>query len=178
MFSLCRRRDWLRRFFFFQAEDGIRDADVTGVQTCALPIFDGRVRDVRPPGLRRRALQRDPVPVGPEPPIEHELGLALLGRDRPDDVLVQSGRQRLRLDRRDEPVRIGSLRELFHLLRRPARPLLPRHNLPPPSRWRPFWSYLSLTQGFYLSNGRKSAAFYREGQGAARKQHTAGSFRE
>src|SRR5690554_7511992 len=25
-------------FFFFPAEDGIRDADVTGVQTCALPI--------------------------------------------------------------------------------------------------------------------------------------------
>src|SRR5436305_10382979 len=25
--------------FFFQAEDGIRDADVTGVQTCALPIY-------------------------------------------------------------------------------------------------------------------------------------------
>src|SRR6266498_5451319 len=28
-------------FFFFQAEDGIRDADVTGVQTCALPISPG-----------------------------------------------------------------------------------------------------------------------------------------
>src|SRR5258708_28404358 len=27
------------RFFFFQAEDGIRDDLVTGVQTCALPIF-------------------------------------------------------------------------------------------------------------------------------------------
>src|SRR2546426_7762870 len=26
-------------FFFFQAEDGIRDYKVTGVQTCALPIF-------------------------------------------------------------------------------------------------------------------------------------------
>src|SRR3712207_6993638 len=26
------------RFFFFQAEDGIRDMGVTGVQTCALPI--------------------------------------------------------------------------------------------------------------------------------------------
>src|SRR6266542_6640143 len=26
-------------FFFFQAEDGIRDATVTGVQTCALPIL-------------------------------------------------------------------------------------------------------------------------------------------
>ena len=27
-------------FFFFQAEDGIRDWSVTGVQTCALPICD------------------------------------------------------------------------------------------------------------------------------------------
>src|SRR2546430_11073095 len=27
------------RFFFFQAEDGIRDLTVTGVQTCALPIL-------------------------------------------------------------------------------------------------------------------------------------------
>src|SRR3989442_6465806 len=31
-------------FFFFQAEDGIRDADVTGVQTCALPISRLRPR--------------------------------------------------------------------------------------------------------------------------------------
>src|SRR5690606_40678617 len=28
-------------FFFFQAEDGIRDFHVTGVQTCALPIYAG-----------------------------------------------------------------------------------------------------------------------------------------
>src|SRR5204862_5820497 len=56
-------------FFFFQAEDGIRDLYVTGVQTCALPIFravppGGRIRDrsrcgswMRPPGgtARRRA---------------------------------------------------------------------------------------------------------------------------
>src|SRR5256885_8495446 len=28
-------------FFFFQAEDGIRDYKVTGIQTCALPIFEG-----------------------------------------------------------------------------------------------------------------------------------------
>src|SRR5258708_11164328 len=33
--------------FFFQAEDGIRDDLVTGVQTCALPIFF-----VEPPGVR------------------------------------------------------------------------------------------------------------------------------
>src|SRR5256886_12751069 len=31
--------EWFRRVFFFQAEDGIRDLTVTGVQTCALPIF-------------------------------------------------------------------------------------------------------------------------------------------
>src|SRR5205085_8418675 len=29
-------------FFFFQAEDGIRDLTVTGVQTCALPIWRTR----------------------------------------------------------------------------------------------------------------------------------------
>src|SRR2546421_4937998 len=29
-------------FFFFQAEDGIRDLIVTGVQTCALPIYPAR----------------------------------------------------------------------------------------------------------------------------------------
>src|SRR6266700_8178002 len=35
-------------FFFFQAEDGIRDFHVTGVQTCALPILrlEGQVREV------------------------------------------------------------------------------------------------------------------------------------
>src|SRR5437762_7785372 len=33
----------LNWFFFFQAEDGIRDTSVTGVQTCALPIFEGEI---------------------------------------------------------------------------------------------------------------------------------------
>src|SRR2546430_7949345 len=32
-------------FFFFQAEDGIRDLTVTGVQTCALPILIGKTID-------------------------------------------------------------------------------------------------------------------------------------
>src|SRR2546430_8120551 len=35
-------------FFFFQAEDGIRDLTVTGVQTCALPIFDGALPMICP----------------------------------------------------------------------------------------------------------------------------------
>src|SRR5256885_10733993 len=30
---------WSSALFFFQAEDGIRDYKVTGVQTCALPIY-------------------------------------------------------------------------------------------------------------------------------------------
>src|SRR5688572_31766505 len=47
-------------FFFFQAEDGIRDLTVTGVQTCALPISRSW-----PPGLTesRRAAPRG----GPRP---------------------------------------------------------------------------------------------------------------
>src|SRR2546429_5765177 len=34
-----------RCIFFFQAEDGIRDVAVTGVQTCALPIYAGNALD-------------------------------------------------------------------------------------------------------------------------------------
>src|SRR5438128_12117989 len=41
-------------FFFFQAEDGIRDATVTGVQTCALPIFRSD-----PQSLLRRLRRQD-----------------------------------------------------------------------------------------------------------------------
>src|SRR5688572_31482037 len=35
-------------YFFFQAEDGIRDLTVTGVQTCALPIFERFAADLLP----------------------------------------------------------------------------------------------------------------------------------
>src|SRR5690606_39521387 len=46
-----------RLAFFFQAEDGIRDFHVTGVQTCALPIFPPRLPHApRPP--RRLPLLR------------------------------------------------------------------------------------------------------------------------
>src|SRR3712207_7234267 len=37
-------------FFFFQAEDGIRDIGVTGVQTCALPICGAMLVVERAPG--------------------------------------------------------------------------------------------------------------------------------
>src|SRR5207253_3333898 len=40
--------------FFFQAEDGIRDGHVTGVQTCALPIFNDFEGSAPRPGEIRR----------------------------------------------------------------------------------------------------------------------------
>src|SRR5207249_5692721 len=51
--------------FFFQAEDGIRDRNVTGVQTCALPIFPNDNGQLRP-GLfveGKVVLEEVPVPV-------------------------------------------------------------------------------------------------------------------
>src|SRR5690606_39627214 len=48
--------------FFFQAEDGIRDFHVTGVQTCALPILLARIRKnaLFQKMLAGNALQRKP----------------------------------------------------------------------------------------------------------------------
>src|SRR3989442_6238537 len=62
--------------FFFQAEDGIRDADVTGVQTCALPISAIRVRVpshygdrlVRPSAVTAVSVAGQPLD-GPRPQI-------------------------------------------------------------------------------------------------------------
>src|SRR5256885_8567999 len=66
-------------FFFFQAEDGIRDYKVTGVQTCALPIWfryaltvsGGPVFAQRPkppaPATSSSAPARTPALRGPSP---------------------------------------------------------------------------------------------------------------
>src|SRR5256885_2882853 len=52
------------RVFFFQAEDGIRDYKVTGVQTCALPIYSA-VKVVSKAVRRGRVGLRDPgKPIG------------------------------------------------------------------------------------------------------------------
>src|SRR3712207_9456175 len=45
--------------FFFQAEDGIRDIGVTGVQTCALPILAGFAQLEEDGGRPRRVLGVD-----------------------------------------------------------------------------------------------------------------------
>src|SRR5437762_6494540 len=63
-------------FFFFQAEDGIRDTSVTGVQTCALPISRA---DARLDLLMRRSHG------GQDVPDDARVGLAakVVGVERP-----------------------------------------------------------------------------------------------
>src|SRR5256885_11801381 len=50
-------------FFFFQAEDGIRDYKVTGVQTCALPIWSTAPAPAAPmTASQSRRESESPVP--------------------------------------------------------------------------------------------------------------------
>src|SRR5690606_39767376 len=69
----------LNRLFFFQAEDGIRAFDVTGVQTCALPIFI-----VRPMPqltldyfLTEHVFGDDAFTPAIEPPVPYTLGVRI-----------------------------------------------------------------------------------------------------
>src|SRR5699024_12056575 len=61
--------------FFFQAEDGIRVRNVTGVQTCALPISDFLA------GLSRHAPPQPPTARTPEP----DQGAAPADQSEPED---------------------------------------------------------------------------------------------
>src|SRR5256886_9552596 len=87
-------RPFMMFFFFFQAEDGIRDLTVTGVQTCALPISRAACRrssSLRSPASRRGAAIPRP-PRGPrsrrgasrEQPLQQREQLL----DRPDGVIA------------------------------------------------------------------------------------------
>src|SRR5256886_6672651 len=53
-------------FFFFQAEDGIRDLTVTGVQTCALPIYMGGIPQAVLVGAEEAPQQRADTEEGEE----------------------------------------------------------------------------------------------------------------
>src|SRR5256885_8610867 len=69
--------------FFFQAEDGIRDYKVTGVQTCALPIYPTVRLDVADdPRLVEVPERVEARPRGERDPALHR------GIGREDDILI------------------------------------------------------------------------------------------
>src|SRR5256885_14921129 len=65
--------------FFFQAEDGIRDYKVTGVQTCALPISGGAVADA---ALVLGAMSAAKDVAGRLDPVPDDLAAAMRARGR------------------------------------------------------------------------------------------------
>src|SRR5947207_10057799 len=79
-------------FFFFQAEDGIRDHCVTGVQTCALPISSAQARD------NRKALRNGRRPLGPGPAGE-TMDERSTGSRRGEGSRLRSGAERRSLAR-------------------------------------------------------------------------------
>src|SRR5690349_24223770 len=86
-------------YFFFQAEDGIRDLYVTGVQTCALPIWDRRAGG----GDRDRGF-RGGREVRESAPRVREADLGLSG----DSLLSRGhGHRRRRREARSEERRVG-----------------------------------------------------------------------
>src|SRR5579883_251828 len=100
-------------FFFFQAEDGIRDFHVTGVQTCALPIsIDHLERAVRMPQPQRRCHRHVPEAEGPAKPRPHA---------RPAQHGLQVDRdgllRRRQLPREVDPLHAGHVEDL-RILRR------------------------------------------------------------
>src|SRR3989475_9035381 len=74
-------------FFFFQAEDGIRDLTVTGVQTCALPISVEPAASLERLPSRQRPRRLLPRPAfGPEDAGgAFQGGAGGIDRSRPDD---------------------------------------------------------------------------------------------
>src|SRR5688500_20406521 len=89
-------------YFFFQAEDGIRDYKVTGVQTCALPISSPRKNTISavPPGSStigtcRAAQASRPAPVRLESGGASSASAAGLSRVRSEERRVgKEGRYR------------------------------------------------------------------------------------
>src|SRR6266496_3600753 len=79
-------------FFFFQAEDGIRDLYVTGVQTCALPIYRADHQDLAADlrlELVRCAGGRDPAAVDHDDVVGELVGLLhVLGGEHDRDAVA------------------------------------------------------------------------------------------
>src|SRR3712207_7572477 len=96
-------------FFFFQAEDGIRDIGVTGVQTCALPIYRSSTVDQK---------------AGYDAQLE---ALKAAGCEQVFGEIVSSVAERQELDRALEFVRQGDTRSEERRVGKECR-----------SRWSPY----------------------------------------
>src|SRR5690349_21954216 len=79
-------------FFFFQAEDGIRDLYVTGVQTCALPIWATRSTPIPTRHGRKRFRKRRPPPVRPHQGRKRPASFPSTNRRSPTSPSWQIGR--------------------------------------------------------------------------------------
>src|SRR6185437_3413122 len=88
-------------------------------------VVNGRVMDVRPLGLGLRLLQRRPVPICLEPPLQHELRLIFLGRDHADDVLVQPFGDFLLLDLSDKAPLVLAVSQVLNSIDISAHCILP-----------------------------------------------------
>src|SRR5207237_3833858 len=64
-------------FFFFQAEDGIRDSSVTGVQTCALPIYGRPIGGLLRAGMRHDWLEGEIGRLAAQPPEPRVVSAAI-----------------------------------------------------------------------------------------------------
>src|SRR2546422_7850831 len=72
-------------FFFFQAEDGIRDVAVTGVQTCALPICWGECELLKEAERRTQlGIERSGAPISQDGLDQGVVFLFLLQGQRRD----------------------------------------------------------------------------------------------
>src|SRR5690606_40634667 len=72
--------------FFFQAEDGIRDFHVTGVQTCALPILENLLQGN--PGVQAVFAHNDEMALGAIEAIQSSgKNIPIIGFDGNDDAL-------------------------------------------------------------------------------------------
>src|SRR5207244_11407405 len=78
---------WLL-FFFFQAEDGIRDDLVTGVQTCALPIF------FHDRAVKQGYVLRNDRDGGPQALLRHPGNVLAANQDAPPMHIVEALQQR------------------------------------------------------------------------------------
>src|SRR2546421_7818586 len=88
--------DFLFFFFFFQAEDGIRDLIVTGVQTCALPISRSAFRMIPASYQPQLPLDRLVLPVGaPGAGDRMELDVVIVGAGPAGQIGRASCRERV-----------------------------------------------------------------------------------